>query len=117
VSDGVPYDFLRDKKLAEIEKPGDFPAGKCYVIQVFENRSVYHEGDERSRTNPGHGYPAYTESFTVVRQFVTQDLTVWREKIQLLYSQNKNRTDICAFTMEKANVQARVEISFQDTGR
>jgi hypothetical protein len=23
--------------------------------------SIHHEGDERSRTNPGHGYPAHTE--------------------------------------------------------
>lgn len=30
----------------------------------FEKQTVHHEGDERSRTNPGHGYPAYTEEFT-----------------------------------------------------
>ena len=28
---------------------------------IVENRLVYHEGDERSRNHPGHGYPAHTE--------------------------------------------------------
>lgn len=34
---------------------------------VIESYSIYHEGDERSRTNPGHGYPAHTET---VEKFV-----------------------------------------------
>lgn len=28
---------------------------------IVEGRTIYHEGDERSRTHPGHGYAAYTE--------------------------------------------------------
>lgn len=35
------------------------------VYFITKERSVYHEGDERSYTHPGHGYPAYTE---VVRE-------------------------------------------------
>jgi hypothetical protein len=40
---------------------------------VITTRQIYHEGDERSRTNPGHGYPAYTETATDFREFETQD--------------------------------------------
>ena len=29
---------------------------------IIEFSSYYVEGDERSRTNPGHGYPGHTES-------------------------------------------------------
>lgn len=29
---------------------------------IVTTNHIYHEGDERSRTNPGHGYPAHTES-------------------------------------------------------
>lgn len=36
------------------------PSGEHWAI--IENTTISHEGDERSRTNPGHGYPAYTES-------------------------------------------------------
>lgn len=31
--------------------------------------SIHHEGDERSRTHPGHGYPAYTEKVDSIRKF------------------------------------------------
>lgn len=29
---------------------------------VITKRNIYHDGDERSRTHPGQGYPAHTES-------------------------------------------------------
>ena len=38
-----------------------------YII-IRQDR-VYHAGDERSRTNPGHGYPAYTEEVQKVETF------------------------------------------------
>jgi hypothetical protein len=34
--------------------------------------SVYHEGDERSRTNPGHGYPAHTTQHDEYTPFATE---------------------------------------------
>jgi hypothetical protein len=34
---------------------------------VFETTSIHHEGDERSRTCPGHGYPAYTEEIHTIK--------------------------------------------------
>jgi hypothetical protein len=40
---------------------------------VITNTSVHHEGDERSRTNPGHGYPAYTENITTFKTFKDED--------------------------------------------
>lgn len=39
----------------------NIPQGQHYAALLFESQSIYHEGDERSRTHPGHGYPAYTE--------------------------------------------------------
>lgn len=39
----------------------NFPQKIHSAAIVFKTQSVYHEGDERSRTNPGHGYPAHTE--------------------------------------------------------
>lgn len=45
---------------------------------VFVESSVYHEGDERSRTNPGHGYPAYTSTHTEVKKFKNEaELKDW----------------------------------------
>lgn len=46
-------------------------------IAITKN-SVYHEGDQRSRDCPGHGYPAYTESVDKITRFKTEDeLRAW----------------------------------------
>ena len=42
--------------------------------------SVHHEGDERSRTNPGHGYPAYSEEIVKYQSFTDED--EWKECIR-----------------------------------
>ena len=39
---------------------------KFAVIHVEQ---IHHEGDERSRTAPGHGYPAYTEDVQKITTF------------------------------------------------
>ena len=45
---------------------------------VVLTRHINHEGDERSRTHPGHGYPAYTESVTEFRSFKSkEDFEEW----------------------------------------
>lgn len=40
---------------------------------VIYTDTIYHEGDERSRTNPGHGYPAYSESVEKIKIFPHED--------------------------------------------
>jgi hypothetical protein len=58
--------------ISELSK---FPQIEHYAALVFE--SIYIEGDERSRTNPGHGYPAHTES--VVRYITFKDTAEMEE--------------------------------------
>ena len=45
----------------KVTSPNDFPDGEHFAVFLFKQRSIYHEGDQRSRDNPGHGYGAYTE--------------------------------------------------------
>jgi hypothetical protein len=45
-------------------KLNDIPSDHHYAVISTSTSYVHHEGDERSRTNPGHGYPAYTETIT-----------------------------------------------------
>lgn len=40
---------------------------------VIYNVSIHHEGDERSRTNPGHGYPAHTEQVSTFKPFESEE--------------------------------------------
>ena len=51
----MPYDskkYVRGKE--------DFPTGPHLAIIEFS--SIYIEGDARSKSCPGHGYPAHTEN-------------------------------------------------------
>lgn len=50
---------------------------------VLEFSSVYIPGDERSRTNPGHGYPAHSESTVNYIAFESEyELNNWVQKQQ-----------------------------------
>lgn len=49
----------------------DIPQTECWVI--VKSQSVHIPGDERSRTNPGHGYPASTEHYVVVYEVFTDE--------------------------------------------
>ena len=40
---------------------------------VVENISVWHEGDERSRTHPGHGYPEHVTNHKEYKPFETHE--------------------------------------------
>lgn len=56
-----------DYKISKVLDPfkvqrGAIPDGTNFVVIVPMSEKIYHEGDERSRTHPGHGYPAYTET-------------------------------------------------------
>lgn len=54
----------------------DIPAGEHLAVVYTD--SIYIPGDERSRTNPGHGYPESTETRQVYKAFKDQaDLERW----------------------------------------
>ena len=61
--------IVDDKHTAD----GALPVGKNYHFCVLEFVSVHIPGDERSRTNPGHGYPATNESYTKFHVFTSQE--------------------------------------------
>lgn len=51
-----------------------------FTYAVIIERSIQHEGDERSRTHPGHGYPAYTETVKEFKEFKDEaEFRVWVE--------------------------------------
>jgi hypothetical protein len=48
---------------------------------AFIESSYRIEGDERSRTNPGHGYPAETVYYTRVEKFSSkEEMEAWVKK-------------------------------------
>lgn len=52
----------------------------CEKFAVIYFDTIYHEGDERSRTHPGHGYEAYSEKVQKIETFETEaELKLWIE--------------------------------------
>lgn len=102
----------RAKDFARITRPEDWPRVRCYVLQFFAKTTINHEGDERSRTHPGHGYPAYSETIHSVNQYVTTDEQAWRHTIRDLYEENRSRKDFSALIVEVAKIETTVEVKF-----
>jgi len=103
--------------LKRVSSAADVPAGTHYAIIVYKTRTVYHEGDERSRMYPGHGYPAYTEKCESFEHFVTLDKVEWAEKATQLELERSNKhtyntfTFVCLEVARKAEVKHKVEVS------
>ena len=56
----------------------DIPKGEHYVI--VKTRKIFIPGDERSKTNPGHGYPQRIE--TCIEMRVTKSRLCWENAIK-----------------------------------
>jgi hypothetical protein len=54
-----------------VRSPSDIPSQEHWAI--IKGSSVHHEGDERSRTAPEHGYPAYTEQIVEYEAYLTEE--------------------------------------------
>ena len=54
---------------------------------IFTTRGIYVPGDERSRTNPGHGYPAYTEHALGYEAF--DDRAEWEAAVARMKERNQ----------------------------
>jgi hypothetical protein len=62
--------------------PKDFPTEAHLAIIRFS--TIHIPGDERSRTNPGHGYPDRDEPTFSYEWYCLEDEPDWIEEIQRL---------------------------------
>jgi hypothetical protein len=72
---------------------------------VIHIERIYHEGDERSRTHPGHGYPAHTEEVQKITTF--KDEAALKEWI--LRNENTKHTVI---RYEEVKVEKTINLKF-----
>ena len=63
----------------------NIPKKPHWAIITFS--SIHIPGDERSRTSPGHGYPAHTESVIKYQTFTDQD--EWEKAVTPLEERNE----------------------------
>lgn len=94
------------KGMMTVLKPEEMPKAPHFVILDFKTRHI--PGDERSKTNPGHGYPARDEAYTEYRWTANRD--VWLNEITKLSLNSNTAGKFIAF---KATAPATIEMKAQ----
>jgi hypothetical protein len=82
--------YSKDCRIVRANNKNDVPTGHHFAILVYTTSSTYVPGDERSRTNPGHGYPGGYETHNSFEHYVTHDKPQWESLIKELHLEKKN---------------------------
>lgn len=83
----------------------ELPEGEHWAILHFS--SIHIPGDERSRTNPGHGYPESNEPIVRYEAFKSRD--EWQKEVCRLQAQ-VYRSQFKAIWVRPAKIVTKVEI-------
>lgn len=84
------------------------------IFAVVYTESTHIEGDERSRSHPGHGYPAHTIETQVFKEFKDRaEFEAWVKKETLSSSYSKR--SFRAFCCKPIEITTEVKIHFGDT--
>lgn len=79
---------------------------------ILTEQSVTIPGDERSRTNPGHGYPEHTVSYWSMERF--PDQKSWTTEVERLTKKKNWQPNFMPVKIIPASVQTNVEITIQE---
>lgn len=89
------------------KKVEELPNQDFYAILTATSVTI--PGDERSRTNPGHGYPEHSEDYWELQVFPSRE--AWVAEIERLSSQTGYyRKQFKAIRAIPASVTTRVEV-------
>ena len=75
----------RNSKVKRVAGKDDVPKGHHYAVLVYKSQSVFVPGDERSRTNPGHGYPERYETYESFEHYISEDKGEWESFVKALH--------------------------------
>ena len=96
--------IAEDSIMAKIvQSPEDYPSEDHYAIVEFS--SVHVPGDERSRTHPGHGYPAHDVPTMSYKAY--DDQIEWEKEIARL---EERKARYKAFSAKPARVSVKTTI-------
>lgn len=76
---------------------------------IITEKNICHPGDERSRTHPGHGYPEWFETVSIVSSFT--DYKQFEQAIQKLEAETYSRTKYVAYEAKPTSVTKSVSIN------
>ncbi len=88
------------------------PKGKK-LYAIATSGSIYVPGDERSRTNPGHGYPGGSEP--VIELKVTEDEEAWKLEIAEMKTSSYYQKPFRAFIIQPVEIDVSVSVEVKPT--
>ncbi len=98
--------------IYKVKTPADLPTSAQYVIINMMTEQITTPGDERSQTDPGHGYPESTETFNNYE--ITAANTI--EEVKALLAKLRERRDglakVLVLDVKRLQIKERVEIDF-----
>ena len=86
--------------------PKDVPTSQHYVILTLSSVTI--PGDERSRTNPGHGYPEHSIGYTNYNVYT--DKKEWEKEVERL---TLSKSQFVALLATPAVVEVETRISIK----
>ena len=85
-----------------VNRPSDLPPGEHFAILNFSLITI--PGDERSRTNPGHGYPESTQTTISCAVYPTRE--AWTKEVERLSAQKYGGDDWVATILKVPTLKA-----------
>jgi len=95
--------------MKEVKGPTDIPDGEHLTVLIYKTSTQHVPGDERSRTHPGHGYPAHNVTHHHTEHWVTKNkdaLLAFVEAIQ----EDDDAPPFVVMTAKKATVRVQTVI-------
>ena len=91
-----------------VQRSEDIPVGKHWAILSFGSITI--PGDERSRTNPGHGYPESTQVTTAYHLYETE--ADWLAEIERREAPKTfgYKEGYIALIVERPSITAKVQV-------
>lgn len=109
----VGRDYSQQMRAEQMSVPvttlDDLPLTESYII--VKAITVHVEGDERSRTNPGHGYPAHEDRTVQIVEVFKDDQAFKHELAYLLHKSDALIPPFRGFKITPYVARTIVEIS------
>lgn len=94
--------------MKTVSSPGDLPPGRHLAILTFGSVTI--PGDERSRTNPGHGYPEYAQPTMECEVYLTQE--EWERAIARKAADKYGNTQWVPVVLTRPEVKTIIKVDF-----
>lgn len=75
---------------------------------IIKEENIYHEGDERSKKFPGHGYPAWTQTLKVATEY--ESYGPFYQEVERL---TKDKVKFKAFDAKEFSITMEVKVVVQ----